>query len=307
MGDIIRRPDLEAQVVSTPDFIGDKIIPFWGKPQIAGRYYFQAYKADKNAQYGRDHAALAEITNNVIVANDATFSCTELRSRISMSYSQLQGYKDKDSADLAMGRLAKRAWFNKTEALIADAIMNPTDAPVDGTADIVSTLDTEITKIRDLGIGNVALVLSNHNKVALKSNATIVDRMKMTGVPTGTFTDIRSVSDAQLAAALGCDEIITGKDTIWYAGLAGADKDNVAIVVKPNEAIDPAEEIQLGRLIYFMWEDSEADKFIMESWHNNLVDAEVVDAKGLVDLKIFNKELITVVRAFNENSDSESI
>ena len=148
--------------------------------------------------------------------------------------------------------------------------------------------------------------LSNTNKVNLKKNATIVERMKMTGVPTGTFTDIRNVQDAQLAACLGVDEIITGKDAIWYAGLTGADKDNVALIVKPSEEIDPAEEIQLGRLVYFMWEDSEADKFIMESWHNNLVDAEVVDAKGLIDLKVFNKELVTVIRAFNTNADASS-
>lgn len=306
MGDIIRRPDLEAQVVSIPDFVGDKILPFWGKPQIAGRYYFQKYKADKTAQYNRDHAALAEITNNVVAANDNTFSCTELRARISMGYTQLKGYKDKDSADLAMGRLAKRAWFNKVENLVANTILDPADAPVDGTADIVSTIDAEVTKIRDLGIGTVALVLSNTNKVNLKKNQDIVERMKMTGVPTGTFTDIRNVQDAQLAACLGVDEIITGKDAIWLSGLTGSAKGNVALIVKPSEEIDPAEEIQLGRLIYFMWEDSEADKFIMESWHNNLVDAEVVDAKGLVDLQVFNKELVKVIKAFDVEDSSSS-
>jgi hypothetical protein len=268
--------------------------------------YYQKYKADPVAQYNRDTATLADITNNVVAANSDTFSCKELRSRISMSYSQIRGYKDKEYADLAMGRLAKRAWFDKAEALVANALLNPATAPVDGTADIVSTLDAEITKIRDLGIGEVALVMSNHNKVALKSNPTIIERMKATGVPTGTLLDVRNVQDAQLAACLGADWIFTGKDSIWYSGLTGADKDNIAIIVHSSEEIDPAERVVLGRLIYFEFEDSEADKFVMESWHNNLLDAEVVDAKGLVDLKLFNKELCTVVRAFNENSDSES-
>lgn len=306
MGTIYRRPDLEAQSVSFPEYIGDKIFPFWGKPQIAGEYYYQKYKADKTAQYNRDTAALADIDNNIIAANSDTFSCKELRARISMGYTQLKGYYDKEHADLAMGRLAKRAWFNKIELMVADKIMNPTGAPIDGTADPVTTIDTQVSLLRDMGVGRIALVTSNANKVALKRNEVIIERMKSTGLGAYDLREIRNVGDMNLAAAIGVDEILTGKDEIWYAGLTGADKDNMALIIKPEEEIDPAEAFQLGRTIYFRWADSEADKFIMESWHYNLKDAEVVDAKGLIDLKVFNPELVKVIRVFDDYSDSAS-
>lgn len=304
MGEIIRRPDLEAQVVSVPNYIGDRIFPFWGRPQVAGTMYYQKYYADFDAQTGRDTAALGDITDTIMESKSVNFSCSELRARVKMGYTEIAGYFDKEHADLALGRRGKRAWFNKLEKNIANALLNPADAPVDGTADIVSVIDAQAAILRDLGIGELALVCSNHNKVLLKSNATIVERMKATGVPTGVLSDVRNVQDIQLAACLGVDEVITGKDAIWYSGLTGADKDNIALIVRPTPEVDPSEEVQLGRTIYFMWSDSEADKFIMESWHDNYKDAEVVDAKGLVEIKTLNKELRTVIRAFNNNSDS---
>ena len=178
--------------------------------------------------------------------------------------------------------------------------------PVDGTADPVAAIDAAVSKALDMGIGRVGLVISNHNKVLLKQNAAIINRMKMTGVPTGVLTDVRNVADVQLAACLGVDEIVTGKDAIWYAGLTGADKDNIAVVILPDKDIEPAEEVQLGRVVYFQWEDSEADKFVMESWHWDEKDAEVVDAKGLVEAKLLNADLAVVIRAFNNNADSSS-
>ena len=306
MGEIYRRPDLEAQEVSFPEFIGDKIFPFWGKPPIAGEYYYQKYKADVAAQYNRNTATLADIDSNIIAANSDTFSCKEVRSRQLMGYTQLKGYYDKEHADLAMGRLAKRAWFNKIELMVADKVMNPADAPIDGTADPVTTIDTQVSLLRDMGVGRIALVTSNTNKVALKRNEVIIERMKSTGLGAYDLREIRNVGDMNLAAALGVDEILTGKDEVWHGGLTGADKDNMALIIKPEEEIDPAEAYQIGRLIYFRWADSEADKFIMESWHYNLKDAEVVDAKGLIDLKVFNPELIKVIRVFDDNSDSAS-
>ena len=41
--DIVRRPDLEAAQVSFPDYIGTKVYPWLGKPQIAGKLYYQKY------------------------------------------------------------------------------------------------------------------------------------------------------------------------------------------------------------------------------------------------------------------------
>ena len=302
MTDVIRRPDLEAAQVSFPDYIGTKVYPWLGKPQIAGKLYYQKYKSDITAQYNRDHAALGDISQNVIAANDMSFSTTELRARVAMSYSQRIGYGDDEKADLAQGRLAKRAFFNKVEALIAAQVLNTTGA-VDGTADPVSAIDTNVSMLRDAGIGRVALVIANATKIQLKNNTVIKDRMKNTGLGAYSIDEIRNVGDMNLAAALGVDEILTGKDAIWNTG---AGKTNAALVVLPDEYEDPAEAVELGRLVYFMYTDSTDDRFVMESFHNAINDSEVVDCKGLVELKEFNAELRKTITLFADASDSSS-
>ena len=304
-GEIVRRPDLEAQEVSFPDYVGTKVYPWLGKPQIAGKLYYQKYKNDITAQYNRDHAALANITDNVIAANDETFACAELRARVSMGYAQRMGYFDDEHADLAQGRLAKRAFFNKVETLCANNLFKA-DGAIDGIADPVTTIDTNVALLRDCGIGRIALVTANKNKVALKANAVIADRMKSTGLGAYDLKEIRNVGDMNLAAALGVDEILTMKDAIGYAGVSGADKGCVALVVLPDEYEDPAESVQLGRLVYFMFTDSADDRFVMESWVDAVHDANVVDCKGLVQLKEFNAELRKTIKIFDTDDSSSN-
>lgn len=305
MTDIIRRPDLEAQEVSYPDYIGTKVYPWFGKPAIAGKLYYQDFKSDVTAQYNRNHASLADISDNIIAANDVNYACVETRCRVSMGYAQRMGYFDDEHADLASGRLAKRAYFNKIEALCAASLLNTTGA-IDGTADPVGTIDTNVSLLRDAGIGRIGLVIANKNKVALKSNAIIADRMKATGVPTGVLSDVRNVQDIQLAACLGVDEILTGKDAIWYSGVAGDSKNSCALVVLPDEYEDPAESVQLGRVVYFMFTDSTDDRFVMESWVDAQHDANVVDIKGLVQVIELNAELRKTIKLFNGDDSSSN-
>ena len=304
-GEIIRRPDLEAQKVSYPDYVGTRIYPWLGKPQIAGRLYYQKYKSDITAQLNRDTAALGEITKNVIAANDIVFSVHEVRARVAMGYTQRIGYFDNEHADLAAGRLAKRAYFNELEKLTANKLFKAAGA-VDGVSDPVGTIDTNVSLLRDCGIGRIALVGANRNLVALKNNQTIIERMKSTGVGTYDLKDIRNVGWAQLGAAFGVDEVLPMKDEIGYSGVTGANKDCVALVVLPDEYADPAEEIQLGRVVYFMFTDSEDDRVCMESWVDAFTDSNVVDAKGLVQLIELNAELRKTIRVFDDNSDSGS-
>ena len=305
-GLIIRRPDLEAQAVSFPEYVGTKVYPFFGRSQIAGKLYYQKFKSDITAQVGRDHAALGDISDNIIAANDMSFACEELRARVSMGYAQRMGYYDNERADMAAGRLAKRAYFNKIEALTAAKLFKAEGA-VDATSDPVTAIDTNVALLRDCGIGRVALVISNHNKVALKANAVIADRMKATGLGVYDLREIRNVGDANLAAAIGVDEILTMKDAIGYAGVAGDDKNCAALVILPEEEEDPAENVSLGRLVYFQFTDSEDDRFCMESWVNPVVDANVVDCKGLVQLLEFNAELRKTLKLFGgDASDSGS-
>lgn len=305
MTDVIRRADLEAQEVSYPDYIIDKVLPFWDKQQIAGTYYYQAYRSDVSAQYDRDHADLDAISSTTMKANSDTFACKEVRSRIQMGYSQVRGFASMDGAWAAMGRMAKRSWYNKVETLGAKALLDVA-SPKGVGSNLVATLEKGVTALRDMGVGRVGLVCSNHNLVALKGDATIKERMVYTGVIERGL-EPRYIAPSQIASMIGCDDIIIGKDDLWYAGLDAADRNNVALVILPDGNIDPAEEAQLGRTIFFDWADSEAGKFIMESWHDATVDAEVVDAKGLVDIKLMNSDFVKVYNIADDSSDSESI
>lgn len=307
-GEIISRPDLEAAEVSYPDYVGTKIYKWLPKNTIAGRVYFQDYHADVNPQYNRNQAALADISDTVVASASDTYSCAELRARIKMSYAErITGYSDDESADLYMGRLAKRAYFNKIEQLCAGTLFDASSA-ISGVADPVATIDTNVSALRDLGYGRIALVGANKNLVALKNNQTIADRMKNTGVGTYDLKDIRNVGWAQLGAALGVDEVLPMKDAIGYAGVSGSAKDNVALVILPDENMEPTEEVQLGRVIYYVFSGNEFDdRFCMESYVWAETDCNVVDCKGLVQLKEFNPELRKTIRIFNNNSDSDSL
>lgn len=306
MNEIIRRPDLEAASVSYPEYQCGKIYPFWGKPQIAGRAYYQDYHADLTAQTGRDHGALADITNNIVTAADTTYSCSELRSRVSMGYAQRMGFYDDEHADLYMARLAKRSWYNKLEQMTAAKIFNATGA-TDGTADPVAAIDTAVGVLRDLGIGKIGLAGANKNLIQLKNNATIADRMKGTGLA-GIYglEDIRGIGWAQLGAAVGVDEVLPMADHIAYAGVQGAAKDCVAVVVLPDEYVDPSERVMLGNILYFMFQDSTDDKFVIEQFVNPINDSVCLDAKGLNTLIEWNPELRKTIRIFNNNDDSSS-
>ena len=103
------------------------------------------------------------------------------------------------------------------------------------------------------------------------------------------------------------EEVTLVVPPVRRADIEGDDKNCMALVVLPDEFEDPAESIQLGRLVYFMFADSEDDRFCMESWVDAFVDANVVDAKGLVQLVEFNKELRKTLKVFDTDySDSGS-
>lgn len=288
MSQLIRRPDLEAQAVSLPDYVVNKVLPFLGKPQIAGTLYYQPYNAEQGAQYNRNTADGSDITMHYLSAATDTFSCVEVRGRYAMGYTQTKGYADQEHADLAMGRVAKRDYFNKIEALCASAILTGEGTAAYGEGvDLVSVISAEVTKLRDKTLGKVGLVMSNHNFVALKANSAIREHiMKFTGV--GTEGNARYIGPEIIAEIFGADEVIIGRDDLWYTG---AYKNNIVAVVIPDSGMEPAEAVQLGRTVYFEFDGAD-DKLVMESFHHDEKDLDVVDAKGLIAIKVFNSALL---------------
>lgn len=302
MSNLIRRPDLEAQAVSYPEYLVDKIFPYTPVPTDAGKMYFQKYHSDVSAQYERNTASLSGITSTAVASALAVYVCKEVRARIQMSYDQIPGFRDKEGADFYMGRLAKRAFYNKIEALAAGTLLDNASTVTDATADPIGTLDKGVSLLRDKGLGRVALVVSNSTFVAMKGLQTVIDRMRNTGVAVYDL-EARDISTRQMAAILRVDEVLVGKDDIWTAGLTH--KGRGALVILPDEYTEPLEQVQLGRTIYQEF-DGPDSHFVMESFHNDVADAEAVDAKGLVALTVLNPELAATYALVSEAADSSS-
>lgn len=304
------RPDLQTAEFSRPPFLTDIILPPLMREQIAGTLYYQAVASDVTAQSGRANAStIGDITEHIVSAASKTFSCSEIRDRQKMSYTQVKGYADLLHAELAMARIAKRAWFSKVETTTARVLLgaaSPTD--LSGTsADIASSLENAVAELQDKAPGKVALVLSSRNFTRLKTDSNIKDRMKNTGVVLGAGGDPRNVTAEQLAAILGVDQILIGPNDVWHTAMKKANstgqtdgfdyQGNAALVVLPDPAVDPVEEIQLGRTIYYKW-SSNGDFFVCESFHDDKCDADCVDIKGLVDSQVFNTSLFITFKLF---------
>jgi hypothetical protein len=297
------RKDLQAEPFKVPEFIGNLIFPATPRTQVAGTFYFQEVQTDPSAQYDRNTAAIGEINKTTIAAKDSTFACKEIRGRVRMGYDQVKGFGGLDRAELVMSRMAKRAFFNKTETLAAKALLEPNAGvtPVNATVNTATVIEGQIPLIQDKAPGRVALVMSSKTFTGLKLLPDIRERMKNTGIILGAGGDARHVTAEQLAAIFGVDQILIGPNNIWYDAVEAGARNNCALVVLPDETKDPAEEVQLGRFFYFQW-DEEAEQYLIESFHDDDNDAEVIDAKGLGDLKMLNPSLATIITLPDSNA-----
>jgi len=293
MSDVIRRPDLEEQEVTLPGYIIPEILPPLEKTQQAGTLYYWDYAADNTAQSGRNTGTQAAITNNKVAASTTTFACAEIRARHSMSYSEVMGYKSLEHAELALGRMSKRSWYNKVEIDGAKALLD-VDSPAVISTDILGGIEAAVGDLMDLAVGGIGIAMSNRNFISLKNTATIQKRAQAftTAVVDGKPA---KVTPEAMAAVFGVDKVLVGTDANWYTGLDAADRDNIAVFVLPDKDVDCREQIQLGRIIYYAW-DGAAKHFIMESFHDPLSDIHVVDAKGLITTKILNGELVKTLK-----------
>lgn len=296
------RKDLQAEPFKVPGFIGNLIFPPTPRTQVAGTFYYQKVQADPSAQYGRDTAAIADINATTIKSESGTFSCSEIRGRVQMSYDQVTGYGGLDRAELVMARMAKRSFFNKTETLAAKALLEPGAGvtPVNATVNTATVIEGQIPMVQDKAPGKVVLVMSSKTFTSLKRLPDIKERMKNTGIILGAGGDARNVTAEQLAAIFGVDQILVGPNNIWHEAIDASARNNCALVVLPEASKDPAEEVQLGRFFYFQW-DGDAEQYQVESFHDNKADADVVDAKGFGDLKLLNANLVTIITLPDSN------
>lgn len=306
------RPDLESVPVSFPEYIADTLYPWLPRSQRAGVVYYQKLQDDGTAQTGRSTAPDAvtgltgSITRTLLKAYKANYSTSEVRSRYGMDPAERDGYKDLAHAELAMARIVKREWWADIEQKVADALLK-NDSATDITSDPVSGIDAAVSAMMDLGApGDVYLVLSNTNFVKLKANATVKDRMKNTGIVLGQGGDARAITREQMAAIFGVKGVLIGKDKHWKNGVTATYAGNAALVVVPPAGLaEPAEEVQLGRLVYYDY-TNQIRKYEITSFHDDLNDIDTVDAKGEVALLTFNAALAKTFTIFENSSSSSS-
>ena len=309
MSDRIRRPDLEIVAVSYPDYLADKVMPMLAKRQVSGVQYYEPYSADFEAQYNRtaNASSIAAITGNIYASAYTSYTCLEDYARVIANYTEIrQAGNDLQGLQESMARRAKRAYYNKLESLVAAAVLTPADSATNISAAPLAGIESAVQAQRDKGLGRVAVVLSNHNFVELKKNAEIKARMTNSGVITAGL-EPRFITATQLAAIFGADEVLVGKDDIWYTGqVSGGLADNLAVVCLPDRAMEPVDEPQFGRILYYEF-DSMDGHFVIESFHDDVADTEVVDAKGLYAVKTFNAGLASVLTlAVSSSASSES-
>lgn len=300
------RPDLQSAEFARPEFLTDIIAPPLVRDQSAGTLYYQSVKKDVKAQTGRANAAtIGEITENILAAATKTFSCAEIRSRQKMSYTQVKGYADLLHAELAMARIAKRAWYDQIEISTAKAMLGAANhVDLSASDDILGSIEDVAASLQDKAPGKVALVISSRNFTRLKANEGVKDRMKNTGVVLGAGGDPRNVTTEQLAAILGVDKVLVGRNDCWHIAMTaeglGTEQDfsgNAALVVLPSETVEPVEEIQFARTLFFKW-SNDGDFYVCESFHDDKMDTDCVDVKGLVDIQILNPELCVAFKLF---------
>ena len=301
-----RRADLEDIEVSFPNpFLVEKIAPYFVRGQNGGTLYYQALQDAPTAQVGRNTASLADISSTVIAASTTSFSMQECRARISMSYDQVKGYLNQDAADIAMARMAKRAFYLAIEKECAKALLHSNN-PVNGISNPLATIDAEVAKLRDkaYGTGKMALSMSHTVFANLKNNEAIQKRMISTGVIVDGLSP-RYVSPEQLAAAFGVDEVLVGADISWKRGVNAADRGNVGLSLLPTPEVDPAEEPQFARTLIFDWGDS-AERYILQEFHNPINDSWNMDAVGIIQLKVLNASMATQIQVFAADESSSN-
>lgn len=303
--DYTRRPDLEAIPIQRPPVIGHHLFPWFEKPNQTGDIYYMPYNQDKPAQKGRDTAAIATISEETISNAHKSFNAGEILGRRRAGYDQIDSYGGVEGADLALAKLAARAFYNEVEIAIAKIALEKLGA-IDATDDVVAAIEDEVSELEDLADGDVCLAISHSNFTKLKKDPVVKDRMKYTGILAGAGGDPRKVTAEQLASILGVARIYVGKNAHWRRGVSAAYRGNACLFVEPDESTDPSEEVQLGRTVYQAW-DNQIRHFMIGTWFDPKARAHYADAVGKVDVMTFNANLMTTMQIFAaDESDSES-
>jgi len=291
-----RRPDLEVLEYARPNYITDMIFPMLPRGERQGTLYYRDIQADVSAQTGRSGGAAP--TEQTVTDSNVSFNLSndEFIVREKIADAEIAGLGGLDSAQQIASRVAKRAVGNAIEDLTAANILaNVSVTYNDIGTSLIDAVSTGFDTLADYaGQGEIALVVSSKLFSMIKRFEEVKDRMKFTGIVADDIRAVRNVSSVQLAALLGVDRVIVGNNEQWYTQ-SGTYQDRAALVKVPSMGIDPREDTQVGRTLWFSAnDDAPAGDALFEvhSWYNEDKLSEMVDCRAYAEQKVLNTELI---------------
>lgn len=304
-----RRPDLEAMAYKTPGFIGMELFPALNKAVKAGTYYYADIQSDAAAQTDRTLASAPTAT--AIGSASGTWSMAEAIKRYKMDESEIEQLGGLENAQALGARIGKRSVM----ATLENAAIAATFGDIDNinTRDILDSflgaLTIAMETVQDYADGPIALFGSRRTINRLKRYDEITARMVYTGVPISSVRDVRSISDQQLAAAIGVDRVLAGPSaaaigfTGWL-GAASAYEEYLGVCVLPDAGAEPVEEVQFGRYMVMPVPAAGAVDNLhkVETYYSDDLKSEVVDVTAWRSLEILNKEVCYILTGVDESN-----
>lgn len=295
-----RRQDLEKAPFAVPGYLQNVVMPALSRAERVGTLYYTDVQTDLTADTSRTlgSAPAAKALASAYTTWDMSgvSSGYENIGRMQIDDSVKREFGGLVPAELVGARVAKRMVSHQIETAVAAHVLNGSGTVRwDILNDMLGTIERAATRVRDYAEGRVAFVTSATIFSRVKRYAEIIARFGLTGVLPASIKDVRGLSAAQLAAALNVDEVLIGRDTEWYTASATY-QDRGAVMVLPEPGVDPIETVQFGRTVTCpVGDQGDMDVFLCESYRDDNLLADIVQARGFAITKLLNPEALVII------------
>lgn len=299
-----RRPDLEALPYKAPPYLTRSIFPMFMTDAKAATVYYQDVRSSASVETSRSAGAAPSATT--LTEASTTFTAVEGVKRYNIDDAARTLFGGLAKAEVVGSRLARRAvdgWIEASTA--ANVLANGSVTYYDILNDIFGAVKTGVETVSDKGAGGrIAFVSSTKVIQRIKAYAAVIDRMKYTGVIADGVRQVRGFGNEVLAACLGVDLILEGPLAEWYTASATY-QERAALVVLPDGNMDPLEEIQAGRTYCYQL-DEQGNNTMIETYHDDNLVADVVQARVWANQVVLNPELIYGLKGLDELNASST-
>jgi hypothetical protein len=278
------------------------LMPALARQVKAGTVYFMDYDAGGSVQTDRTLATAP--TANSMTSSSTTWTMAEKIYRAKIDQSEIEQLGGLDSAQMKAARVGKRAVMGAIETLVVTATMGSAATKYNILNSALKYIGIAKETVLDYAEGRVALFGQRRTIERLKRYTEIATRMTFSGVIPRDMRDVRSISDEQLAAAVGVDVVLGGPAASW----GGTYDEYLGVIVLPDPNIDPDETYQFGRTMVLPVpaEGNVANIFKVESFFSDDLKSEVVDTTAWVNAVTFNAEALVILTGFDELNASST-